>query len=79
MVRGVTAVAQRDQVSRIIDPTAGTGNQVVNVGFAPGAFFTTSSTNVRIASENDGANGSPLVGLCLRWRKRHGAKHENPA
>jgi len=34
MVRSVTAIAQCDQVGRVIDPTGGTGNQMMNVGFA---------------------------------------------
>jgi hypothetical protein len=37
MVRSVTAIAQCDQVGRVIDPTGGTGNQMMNVGFALGA------------------------------------------
>ena len=71
MVRGVTAIAQCDQVGGVIDPTGGTGNQMMNVGFALGACFAASSANVRIASENDSANGAPLFKLRLgRW-KRH--------
>ena len=78
MVRGVTAIAQCDQVGRVIDPTGGTGNQMMNVGFALGACFAASSASVRVASENDGANGAPLLKLCLgRW-KRHSIQLGNP-
>ena len=65
MVRSVTAIAQRDQISGIIEPASGTGNQMMNVGFAPGAWLTAISTSVRVASEDDGANGSPLLELCV--------------
>ena len=71
MVRSVTAIAQCDQVGRVIDPTGGTGNQMMNVGFALGACFAARSANVRVASENDGANGAPLLKLRLGRRKRH--------
>jgi len=71
MVRSVTAIAQCDQVRRVIDPTGGTGNQMMNVGFALGACFAARSANVRVASENDGANGAPLLKLRLGRRKRH--------
>ncbi len=71
MVRSVTAIAQCDQVGRVIDPTGGTGNQMMNVGFALGACFAAGSANVRVASENDGANGAPLLKLRLGRRKRH--------
>src|SRR5260221_12999233 len=71
MVRSVTAIAQCDQVGRVIDPTGGTGNQMMNVGFALGACFAARSANVRVASENDGANGAPLLKLRSGRRKRH--------
>ena len=65
MVGGVTAIAQCDQVGRVIDPTGGTGNQMMNVSFALGACFAASSANVRVACENDGANGAPVLKLRL--------------
>ena len=70
MVRSVTAIAQCDQVGGVIDPTGGTGNQMMNVGFALGACFAARSANVGVASENDGANGAPLLKRLGR-RKRH--------
>jgi len=65
MVRSVTAIAQCDQVGRVIDPTRGTGNQMMNVSFALGAFVAARSANVRVASENDGANDAPVLKLRL--------------
>ena len=65
MVRSVTAIAQSDQVGGVIDPTGGTGNQMMNVGFALGAGFAACSANVLVACENDGANGAPLLKLRL--------------
>lgn len=65
MVRGVTAVAECDQVGRVIDPTGGTRNQMMNVGFALGARFAARFAHVRVASENDGANSAPLLELLL--------------
>src|SRR5688500_9712094 len=61
MVRGVTAIAQRNQVGRFVYSAGGTRDQVVIVSFAPGAFFAASSARVRVSSENDGANGAPLL------------------
>jgi hypothetical protein len=61
MMRRMTAIAQCDQVGGVIDPTGGMGNQMMNIGFALGACFAASSANVRIASENDGANTAPLL------------------
>ena len=77
MVRSVTAIAQCDQVGGVIDPTGGTGNQMMNVGFALGACFAASSANVRVASENDSANGAPLLKLRLGRRKRHSVQLGN--
>jgi hypothetical protein len=34
MVRGMTAIAERDQVGRVISSTVGTWNQMMNVGLA---------------------------------------------
>ena len=79
MVRGVTAIAQRDQIGGVIGPTSSTGNQMVDVCFALGACFATSSANVGIASENDGANGAPLLELCLGRQKRHSVQLRDPA
>jgi hypothetical protein len=70
MVRGVTAVAQGDQVRGVIDSTGSTGNQVVDVGFAPLAFLSASPAHVCVAREYYGANGTPSLKLCLgRWRR----------
>jgi len=79
MVRGVTAIAQCDQVRRVIDPTGATGNQMMNVGFALGASFAASFANVRVASENDGANGAPLLELRLGRGTRVAYSRESTA
>ena len=72
MVRGMAAIAERDQVCRIVGPTGGTRNQMMNVGFTLCTWFTTSPASVGVASENDGANGAPSLEVCLVRRKRHG-------
>ena len=61
MMHSVTAIAQCDQVGRVIVPTGGTGNQMMSVGFALGACFAARSANVRVASENDGAASAVVV------------------
>jgi hypothetical protein len=72
MVRGVTAIAQCDQIGRVIDPAGGTRNQMVDVGFSLRAWLSASSAGVQVASENDGANGAPVLKLCLRKWIGHG-------
>jgi hypothetical protein len=70
MVSGVAAIAQRDQVSRVIDATRGTGDQMMDVGFSLGTRVTATPANAPIARENDVSNRAPLKGLRLRRRKR---------
>ena len=65
MVRGVTAIAQGDQVGWIIASPSGLGDQMMNVGFATGARFAARCATVRVASEHDGANGAPLLEFCF--------------
>jgi hypothetical protein len=77
MVRGVTAIAQGDQVGRLIDPAGGTGNQMMDVGLASRACGTARPANVRVAKENDGANRPPLLGLRLSRRKGHSIQSVN--
>jgi hypothetical protein len=71
MVSGMAAITQCDQVGRVIDPTGGTGNQVVNISFPLGAFLAASPASIRVASKNDGANGAPVLKLCFRRREGH--------
>lgn len=65
MVRGVAAIAQCDQVGGVIDPSSRTGNQMMNVGLAVSALVAASSATVRVTSEDDRANGAPLLELRL--------------
>ena len=69
MMRGVTPVAECDQVARIIDASRGAGNQMMNVGFAARAFLAALSASVRVTRENDGASGAPLLRLYLGRRQ----------
>ena len=68
MVRGVTAIAQGDQVGWIIASPSGLRDQMMNVGFATGARFAARCATVRVASEHYGANGTPLLELCFGRR-----------
>ncbi len=69
MVSGVAAIAQSDQVSRVIDATRGTGDQMMDVRLSLGTRVTASPANARIARENDVSNRAPLKGLRLsRWK-----------
>ena len=77
MVRGMTAVAQRDQVGRVVSPAVGTGNQMMNVSFALRAWLTAISAGVRVSRENDSANGAPLLELPLGRRRRHSVQLGN--
>jgi hypothetical protein len=77
MVRGVTAVAQGDQVGRVIHSTAGTGNQMMDVGLAVRAWITARPADVRIANENDAADLAPLLGLRLSRREGHSVQLGN--
>src|SRR5205807_5188532 len=63
MVSGVAAIAQSDQVSRVIDATRGTGDQMMDVRLSLGTRVTASLANARIARENDVSNRAPLKGL----------------
>jgi hypothetical protein len=65
MVRRVTAIAQCDEVGGVIGAASGTGNQVVNVGFAPDACFPACPARMRIAREDQCASSVPLRGLRL--------------
>lgn len=78
VVRGVTAIAQGDQIGRVIDAAGGAGHQMVNVGFAVRAWFAASSASMRIASENDSAHGAPVLKLSLGRRKRHSVQLGKP-
>jgi len=71
MVSGVAAIAQSDQVSRVIDATRGTGDQMMDVRLTLGTRVTASPANARVAGENDLTNRAPLKGLRLSSRKRH--------
>ena len=69
MVSGVAAIAQSYQVSRVIDATRGTGDQMMDVRLSLGTRVTASPANPRIAREDDVSNRAPLKGLRLsRWK-----------
>jgi hypothetical protein len=71
MVRSVATIAKRDQVSRFIGPARDTGNQVMNVGFAPGTRVTARPANMSVASEYNIADFTPsmvlLSGRFVEW------------
>ena len=71
MVSGVAAIAQSDQVSRVIDAPRGTGDQMMDVRLSLGTRVTSSPANARIPRENDVSNRTPLKCLRLSRRKRH--------
>jgi hypothetical protein len=65
MMRGVAAIAERDQVRRFIDPTRGTGDQMMDVGFTPRAGFTASLAVVAISCKYNASHFAPSVVLLL--------------
>ena len=66
MVRGVAAVAQRDQVPRIIGATRGSWNQVMDVSFAQFTCLTARPTNMAVASKNDFPDITPALVMLTR-------------
>lgn len=68
MVSGVAGIAQSDQVSRVIDATRGTGDQVMDVRLSLGTRVAASPANARIARENDVSHRAPMRGLRLSRR-----------
>ena len=65
MMRGVAAIAERDQVRRFIDPTGGTRDQMMDVGFTPRAGFTASLADVAISCKYNASHFAPSVVLLL--------------
>ena len=61
MASGVAAVAQGDQICRVIHAPRGTRNQMVNVRFAFGAEFAAPLTVPVVASENDRPHVAPML------------------
>lgn len=74
----MATVAEGDQVGGVVGAAGGAGDQVVDVGFAFGAFLTASSAGVRVAGEDEGTDGAPLIKLCSGGRKRHSVQLGNP-
>jgi hypothetical protein len=69
MVRGVTAIAQGDQVGGVVGSAGSARNQVMDVGFALGALLPTRSACMRVASEDDGANRGAIAPGLFGQRK----------
>lgn len=55
MTRGVAAIAEHDQVGGVIIATGGAGDDVVDIGFAGGAWVAAFAAAVVVAGEDDGA------------------------
>jgi hypothetical protein len=61
MPRGMTAVAQCDQIRRFIRASSGTRNQMMNVRFPCEAELTAFLTTPVVAREHDGPHRTPML------------------
>lgn len=63
VVRGMTAIAERNQVRRLIRSTGGPRNEVMDVGFAPRAGLAARPAGMVVSGKHHSADGVPLLVL----------------
>lgn len=65
MVRGMAAIAERDEIGWFIDPTGSTGDQMMDVGLASGTGVTASLANMGVSCKYNGSDLAPSLVLRL--------------